>query len=105
MSSKSDKRTFERISIPGAVVTFRKKNKFGFLENFSKPMPLVNLTKSGVCFPSEKRLDHGEPLCLDIEIPGEGKLRLYGKIRWINDDSQTWECLVGAQFTAFGKGA
>ena len=105
MSSKSEKRAFERISIPGAIVEFRKQNKFGFLESFSKPMPLFNLTKSGICFASEKRLDRGEPLCIDITIPGEGKLRLYGKIRWINDDSHAWECLVGAQFTAFGKGS
>lgn len=105
MTSKNEKRAFERISIPGAIVTFRKQNKLGFLENFSKPMPLFNLTKSGICFASERRLFKGEPLCIDIKIPGEEKLRLYGKIRWIKDESPAQECLIGAQFSAFGKGS
>jgi hypothetical protein len=105
VTSKSEKRAFDRISIPGAIVTYRKQNKLGFLESFSRPMPLFNLTKSGVCFAADKQLDKGEPLCIDIKIPGEEKLRLYGKIRWINNDSPVRECLIGAQFTAFGKGS
>jgi len=105
VTSKSDKRAFDRIAIPGAFVSFRKQNKLGFLESFSKPMPLFNLTKSGACFASERKLDKGEPLCIDINIPGEEKLRLYGKIRWIKNDSPLRECLIGAQFSAFGKGS
>ena len=105
MTTKSDKRAFDRIAIPGASVSLRKQNKLGFLETFSKPMPLLNLTKSGACFASERKFDRGEPLCIDINIPGEEKLRLYGKIRWIKNDSPLQNCLVGAQFSAFGKGS
>jgi len=105
VTSKSDKRAFDRIAIPGAYVSFRKQNKLGFLEGFSKPMPLFNLTKSGICFASERKYDRGEPLCIDINIPGEDKLRLYGKIRWIKNDSPVQDCLIGAQFSAFGKGS
>ena len=105
VTSKSDKRAFDRIAIPGASVSFRKQNKLGFLETFSKPMPLFNLTKSGICFASDRKYDKGEPLCIDIKIPGEEKLRLYGKIRWIKNDSPLRDCLIGAQFSAFGKGS
>jgi len=100
----SDKRAFERIQIPGASVIFRKKNKLGFFERFSKPMELFNITKSGICFASDKKFDAGEHVCIDIMIPGEKELRLYGSIKWINEDMNTEGRLIGAQFSAFGKG-
>jgi hypothetical protein len=101
---KSDKRAFDRIRIPGASVIFRKKNKLGFFERFSKPMELFNITKSGICFASDKKFDAGEHVCIDIIIPGEKELRLYGNIRWIHEDIETEARLIGAQFSAFGKG-
>ena len=104
MTEKSDKRAFDRIQIPGASVIFRKKNKLGFFERFSKPMELFNITKSGVCFASDKNFDTGEHVCIDIIIPGEKELRLYGNIKWINEDMTTEARLIGAQFSAFGKG-
>ena len=105
MTNKSDKRAFDRIKIPGASVIFRKRNKLGFLERFSKPMQLFNLTKSGVCFASDKKFNTGEPVCIDIQIPGEKDLRLYGKVKWITNDETEHECLIGAQFSAFGNGS
>ena len=104
MLSESDKRAFDRIEIPGAFVMFRKRNKFGFLERSSKPMQLFNLTKSGICFECDKKFYTGEPVCVNIQIPGEQSLRLYGKIRWIGDDLIGEAQLIGAQFSAFGKG-
>ena len=104
MTEKSDKRAFNRMQIPGASVIFRKKNKLGFFERFSKPMELFNITKSGICFASDKKFDAGEHVCIDIIIPGEKELRLYGNIKWISEDMVTEACLIGAQFSAFGKG-
>ena len=104
MAEKIDKRTFDRMQIPGASVIFRKKNKLGFFERFSRPMELFNITKSGVCFASDKKFYTGEHVCIDIIIPGEKELRLYGSIKWISEDMTTDACLIGAQFSAFGKG-
>jgi len=67
-------------------------------------MELFNITKSGVCFASDKKFDAGEHVCIDIIIPGEKELRLYGSIKWINEDLTTDARLIGAQFSAFGKG-
>jgi len=92
------------MEIPGASVVYRKKNKLGFFERFSKPMVLFNITKSGVCFASEKKFDAGENVCIDIIIPGEKELRLYGSIKWISEDMANDARLIGAQFSAFGKG-
>jgi len=100
----SDKRAFDRMQIPGASVIFRKKNKLGFFERFSKPMELFNITKSGVCFASDKKFYTGENVCIDIIIPGEKELRLYGNIKWMSEDMVTEACLIGAQFSAFGQG-
>ena len=104
MTKKSDKRAFDRIRIPGASVIFRKKNRLGFFERFSRPMELFNITKSGICFASYKKFDTGEHVCIDIIIPGEQELRLYGSIKWISEDMSSEACLIGAQFSAFGKG-
>jgi Tfp pilus assembly protein PilZ len=103
--AQSDQRAFDRMEIPGASVTFRKQNKFGFLENFSRPMPLFNITKSGICFASDRRFNTGESVCIDIHIPGEENLRLYGKIKWIREAPINSNCYIGAQFSAFGKGS
>jgi hypothetical protein len=92
------------MQIPGASVVFRKKNKLGFFERYSKPMELFNITKSGVCFASDKKFDAGENVCIDIIIPGEKELRLYGNIKWISGDMATEARLIGAQFSAFGQG-
>jgi hypothetical protein len=104
VTQKSDKRAFDRIQIPGASVIFRKKNKLGFFERFSRPMELFNITKSGVCFASDKIFYAGEHVCIDIIIPGEKEIRLYGSIKWISEDMSTDARLIGAQFSAFGKG-
>jgi hypothetical protein len=104
VTSKSEKRAFDRMKIPGASVIFRRQNRLGFLERFSKPMQLFNLTKSGICFASDKRINKGEPVSVEIRIPGEKELKLYGRVKWINDNSLEHECLIGAQFSAFGNG-
>ena len=104
MAEKSEKRAFDRLKIPGASVIFRKRNKLGLFERASRPMALYNITKSGVCFESDKKYERGEPVLIDIQIPGEEELRLYGRIKWISEDGRDFNCLIGAQFSAFGKG-
>jgi len=104
VAEKSDKRAFNRMKIPGAHVVFRKRNKLGIFERPSRPMELYNITKSGVCFASEKTYHKGEPVLIEIQIPGEKELRLYGNIKWISEDGRDFTCLIGAQFSAFGEG-
>ena len=77
MIENSDKRAFDRIRIPGASVVFRKRNKLGIFERPSRPMALYNITKSGVCFASDKKYQRGESVLIEIQIPGEQELRLY----------------------------
>ncbi len=104
MIIEKDKRHTDRIRIPEAMVIFRQRSRIGFFERFSRPMKLCNLTKSGLCFRSEKPLNPGSPLCVDIIIPGEKKLRLIGDVKWIDERMTDRTCLIGAQFTAFGRG-
>jgi hypothetical protein len=103
-NAQRDKRNTERIRIPEAKVVFRQRNRLGFLERFSRPMKLYNLTKSGLCFRSDKRLHPGASLSVDIIIPGEKKLRMIGDVKWIDERMADDTCLIGAQFSAFGKG-
>jgi hypothetical protein len=99
-----EQRATERIYIPGALVVFRKRNKLGLFERFSRPMELYNITKSGICFRSDRRLNRGEPVCVDIIIPGEKTIRLVGSVKWTDEQRAFDHCLIGAQFSAFGRG-
>jgi hypothetical protein len=99
-----EQRRADRIKIPGAVVIYKKRNRFGIFERPSKPMQLYNINKSGICFESDKILSNGEPLWFDIIIPGEQSLRLFGNVKWIDDKYPENHCLIGAQFLAFGQG-
>jgi len=99
-SSEKDKRSTERILIPGATIVLRKRNRLGLFEKSSDPTDLSNFTKSGIAFKSEIKFRFGDAVYLDILVPGEKTLRLAGEIRWIDDSNST----VGAQFKAFGSG-
>lgn len=104
MSNSQDKRTFDRLHIPGAVVLFRKRNKINLFDRFSRPMQLFNITKSGICFESERNFNRGEPVFVYIKIPGEKDIRIIGSIKWIDHRLPGKSSLIGAQFLAFGKG-
>jgi len=104
MVNENDKRTFSRIEIPGAVIIFKRRNKLGLLERFSRPMQLLNITKSGICFKSEKKFNYGDHISVEINIPGEKHIIVEGDVKWLHEDLPDNMCLVGAQFVAFGKG-
>ena len=104
MSEAKDQRATDRVKIPGGSVLYRKRNKFGLFDRFSKPMELFNITKSGVCFKSDKLFHRGEVLLIEIIIPGEQSLRLLGVVKWIENPFSNHHTLIGAQFSAFGKG-
>ena len=99
-SSEKDKRSTDRILIPGATIVLRKRNRLGLFEKSSDPIDLSNFTKSGIAFKSEIKFRFGDAVYLDIFVPGEKTLRLAGEIRWIDKSNST----VGAQFKAFGSG-
>jgi len=104
MTKRIEKRALERFGIPGAMISFRKKNKIGLFDRFSKFMPLQNITKTGVCFESDKKMDYGEGIFLEIVIPGEKKLLVQGNVRWNHNNFKGDRYLIGAQFLPFGKG-
>jgi len=104
MGDKREQRAVDRIRIPGAVVVFKKRNKFGLFERQSKPMQLYNINKSGLCFESDKHMHYGDSFAVDILIPGEENIRLLGNVRWMDQKYTNNFCRIGAQFHAFGKG-
>lgn len=104
MREKREQRAVDRIRIPGAVVVFKKRNRFGLFERQSKPMQLYNINKSGLCFESDKQMNYGDSFAVDILIPGEENIRLLGNVRWMDQKYANNFCRIGAQFHAFGKG-
>jgi hypothetical protein len=98
------KRTFDRYIIPGASVVYKKSHGLSFLSASSKPMPLINITKSGICFVSDKRFKHGECVTIKIIIPGEKSLCLDVDVRWLKNNLSGKKFQIGAQIRPFGKG-
>jgi hypothetical protein len=98
------KRTFDRYQIPGAFVTFKKSNKILDLHRSSKPLPLINLTKSGICFVSDKKFKYGDCVTVKIKIPGEKSLSLDVNVRWLKNNIPGERFHIGAQIRPFGKG-
>ena len=98
------KRTYDRYQIPGAFVTFKKTNKILSLYRNSKPLPLINLTKSGICFVSDKKFKYGDCITVTINIPGEKSLSLDVNVRWLKNSIPGSEFQIGAQIRPFGRG-
>lgn len=104
MEKKSDRRALDRRTVAGANVTYRKSNRMGLLERYSRPFPVRDLTKSGICFESDKSVRFGEKLRVEIHIPGEKEIKLEGEVRWFGNLGADHRVFVGAQFRPFGKG-
>jgi hypothetical protein len=102
---EKDKRSLiRRINIPDTTIEIvTNQNNFFLLQKFSKKMPLYNLSKSGVCFISDKRFKKGQFLMLNINIPGEGKIKLKVDVRWVKNNYQGNKCLIGTQIRPFGN--
>jgi hypothetical protein len=104
MKETKDSRYQERIHIPGAQVLYKKENKL--FKRFSAPMPLKDITKSGVCFKIIHNLKIGTIIDLKILLPQKQMIRVKGRLVWANYDPQNYDqSFAGVQFLPFGEGS
>ncbi|MCF8053462.1 MAG: PilZ domain-containing protein [Desulfobacterales bacterium] len=100
---KMEKRQCVRFEIPGAKVSIKKAGIFGLFSGFSGPLELVNLSKGGVGFESERVLKMDQKILVQLHVPGKPMLHLRGNVRWqasglgVNQPKMT-----GVQFLPFG---
>lgn len=97
-----DRRVFTRIEIPNAKIRYRKIGLRNLLNSLSRPVHIKNLSKSGICFPIDDKLQFGDPVVMRIQFPDGKNLRLKGEIRWQNNEHSDTSFHVGVQFSPFG---
>jgi len=100
-----DRRVFTRVEIPGAKIKYKKNGKSRFLSTLSKSVEIMNLSKSGICFPIDETLKYGDPVVMQVDFPDGRNFRLKGQVRWHNlqQGSSTSSYHAGVQFAPFGR--
>ncbi len=104
MSDPKDRRFYERISISGAEVFYRKRRRLYWFNGYNGPVTLKDITKSGICFELVKLLDRGVPLTINVAVPGEEVLSVKGNIVWASYNNFEKRAYAGIRFNLFGKG-
>ncbi|MCJ7643378.1 MAG: PilZ domain-containing protein [Candidatus Aminicenantes bacterium] len=107
MSDKGvERRLCHRFKIPGSTVAYTKQ-KFllspkGFDEEFC---PVLDISRGGVRFLTQKPLKFKAKVVLQISIPGERvPLNLKGCIRWSSfNPGKSYKFQAGVQFNAYGE--
>ncbi len=104
MSDPKERRFYERISIPGAEVSYRPRKSFNWFSGFNGPVPMKDITKSGICFRLDTPIGKGATLEIKVRIPGEEPFSVKGEIVWADYIASINGTYAGIQFKPFGKG-
>jgi Tfp pilus assembly protein PilZ len=101
MTQNKDRRYSQRYHFDEAKVYCQENSTLRLFKQFSEPFDMNDLTKSGMCFRTNKKVSSGDTIHLKIEIPGHQKIQLKGRVVWVNRQP-TSENMVGVQFLPFG---
>jgi hypothetical protein len=89
--------------VPGATIRYQRLSAKNMIKGLSKPVPVKDLSKSGISFFLNGKMNHGEPIMMKIAFPDGMNLKLKGHIRWLNDQDTQDLNTVGIQFFPFGN--
>ncbi len=73
------------------------------IKGLSKPVPVKDLSKSGISFFLNGKLNSGETVMMKITFPDGKNLKLKGHIRWLNSNENPETSIAGIQFFPFGN--
>lgn len=113
MEEKKDRRSFDRLEIPGMQAVLLKgywyqilsyKLLFRILKFLFKKTHLKNISVSGACIACERSFDTGEHVHMIISIPGSSYIPVKGSVRWAANSSERSGYYAGIQFEAFSSG-
>lgn len=100
-----ERRLCQRFKIDGATVAYRRDrllaSKSGVDEEFC---PVLDLSRGGVRFLTQKPLKFKSKISLQLSIPGERvPLDLKGRVRWSTFNSgKSYKYQAGVQFNPYG---
>ena len=107
MSEKGvEQRLCQRFKIPGATVSYKRERWLispkGFEQEFC---PVLDISRGGVRFLTQKPLKFKALVDLQISIPGERiPLNLKGHVRWSSYNAgKSYKYQAGVQFNPYGE--
>lgn len=107
MEEKSiERRACIRFKIPGATINYQKESflfkSVSFIEEFC---PIIDLSRGGVRFLTQKSLKENSKVFLKISVPGERiPLTLKGVVKWVlPSEGKSYQYQVGVQFNPYGE--
>ncbi len=102
---EKERRAAERLSLRGTIATFRK---LGFLSSLlsrkapTSPMPVRNITSSGICILTEHRVRPGQRLLMTIRLGERGpSIQIEAKVVWCEKGKGTYAYRAGVRFVDF----
>jgi Tfp pilus assembly protein PilZ len=107
MSDKGiERRLCQRFKIPGSTVSYRRERLFFKTTEFAEEFcPVLDISRGGVRFLTQKTLKFKSTVFLQIAVPGERiPLNLKGHVRWSSFNAgKSYKYQVGVQFHPYGE--
>jgi len=100
-----ERRLCQRFKIDGATVSYRRDKLFASKSGSDEEFcPVLDLSRGGVRFLTQKPLKFKSKISLQLSVPGERvPLDLKGRVRWSTFNSgQSYKYQAGIQFNPYG---
>jgi hypothetical protein len=100
-----ERRLCQRFRIPGATVSYRKASFFSSKTRIDEEFcPVLDLSRGGVRFLTQKPLKFKSKIVLQLSVPGERvPLDLKGRVRWSTFNAgKSYKYQAGVQFNPYG---
>lgn len=101
-----DGRSCLRFEIPGATVSYKKKALFSLKEKYDEEFcPVLDISRGGLRFLTQKTLKINSRVSLEIALPGEKiPLTQKGCVRWASFHvGKSYKYQIGVQFDPYGE--
>jgi Tfp pilus assembly protein PilZ len=100
-----ERRLCQRFKIAGATISYRREKLFSSKNKVDEEFcPVLDLSRGGVRFLTQKPLKFKSKLSLQLSIPGERvPLELEGRVRWSTFNAgKSYKYQAGVQFNPYG---
>ena len=100
-----ERRLCQRFKIPGATVSYHKEKLLSSRKKADEEFcPVLDLSRGGVRFLTQKPLKFKSKVSLQLSIPGERvPLNIRGRVRWSTFNAgKSYKYQAGVQFNPYG---
>ena len=100
-----ERRVCQRFNIPGATISYRKEGLFASKTRSDEEFcPVLDLSRGGVRFLTQKPLKFKSRILLQLTVPGErAPIDLRGRVRWSTFNAgKSYKYQAGVQFNPYG---